>query len=333
MRLKDLLRKLTETYGPSGSEETIRATIRQEIEGLVDELRTDALGNLIGVKHGSGQGLKVMLAAHMDEIGVIVTHVDEKGFLRFQPLGGVFPLNLHGGRAVFANGVTGAFGLEKLESNKDVPDLDKFFIDVGATSKDSAPVKMGDTAGFTRPFAVAADRYIAKSMDNRSGCAVLIETLRRLQGSPHEVYAVFTVQEELGLRGARTSTFGVDPDLALAIDVTATGDTPEARTMAVALGGGAAIKVKDSGMLTHPAVKELLVRTAEREKIPFQLEILDRGTTDAMAMQTTRGGVPTGAVSIPCRYLHSPSEMVDKNDLDAAVRLLVAVLSKPIKLD
>jgi tetrahedral aminopeptidase len=331
--LKELLRKLTETYGPSGSEETIRATIRREIEGLVDELRTDALGNLIGVKHGSKQGLKVMLAAHMDEIGVIVTHIDEKGFLRFQPLGGVFPLNLNGGRVIFANGVTGAFGLEKLESNKEVPDLDKFFIDVGATSKDNAPVKIGDSAGFTRPFTEAGDRYIAKSMDNRSGCAVLVETLRRLKDPAHEVYAVFTVQEELGLRGARTSTFGVDPDLALAIDVTGTGDTPEARTMAVALGGGAAIKVKDSGMLTHPAVKELLIRTAENEKIPYQLEILDRGTTDAMAMQTTRGGVPTGAVSIPCRYLPSPSEMVDKNDLDAAIRLLVGVLSKPIKLD
>ncbi len=295
--MKELLRKLTETYGPSGSEGAIRDTIRQELAGAVDEVRTDALGNLIAVKHGDGQGLNVMLAAHMDEIGVIVSHIDEKGFLRFQPLGGVFPLNLNGGRVVFANGVTGALGLEKLESNKNVPDLDKFFIDVGATSKANAPVKIGDTAGFTRPFAEAGDRYIAKSMDNRSGCAVLIETLRRLQDSPHEVYAVFTVQEELGLRGARTSAFGVDPDLALAIDVTGTGDTPEAATMAVSLGAGAAIKVKDSGMLTHPRVKELLIRTAEAERIPYQLEILDRrhdrcdGHADDEGRRADRRGV------------------------------------------
>jgi putative aminopeptidase FrvX len=331
--LKELLRTLTDTYGPSGSEEQIGATIHEAVKGLVDETRTDALGNLICIKHGSGQGLKVMLAAHMDEIGVMVSHIDDKGFLRFQPLGGVYPLNLHGARVVFANGVTGAFGLEKLESGKETPALDKFFIDVGATSKATAPVKIGDAAGFTRPFAEAGERYIAKSMDDRAGCTVLIETLRRLQGSPHEVYAVFTVQEELGLRGARTSSFGVDPDLALAIDVTLTGDTPEARTMAVSLGDGAAIKVKDSGMLTHAGVKEWLIRTAEKEKIPYQLEILDGGTTDATAMQTTRGGVPAGVISIPCRYVHSMSEMVDRNDLEAAARLLVAALQGPIKLD
>ena len=164
--MKELLQKLTGTYGPSGSEETIRATIREEIAGLVDEVRTDALGNLIGVRRGGGRGLKVMLAAHMDEIGVIVTHIDEKGFLRFQPLGGVFPLNLNGGRVVFANGVTGAFGLEKLESNKDIPDLDKFFIDVGATSKASAPVKIGDSAGFTRPF-VGSGRPLHRQVDGQ----------------------------------------------------------------------------------------------------------------------------------------------------------------------
>lgn len=328
--MKELLQRLTETYGPSGSEEQIRAVIRTEIDGLVDEMRIDALGNLIAVKHGRG-GRKVMLAAHMDEIGVIVTHVDDKGFLRFQPLGGVFPLNVMGSRVTFAGGQVGAFGVERLDGH-DVPDLDKFYIDVGAPTRQASPVRIGDSAAFTRTLEVAGDRFIAKAMDDRAGCAVLIETLRRLKSTPHEVYAVFTVQEELGLRGARTSAFGVEPELALAIDVTLTGDTPESRTMSVELGKGPAIKVKDSGMLSHPVVKQMLIDTAERESIPYQLEVLERGSTDAAAIQTTRAGIPTGVVSLPCRYVHTPSEMVDRNDLDNAVRLLVAWLSGPIEL-
>ena len=330
--MKDLLQKLTETYGPSGSEEQIRSLITHELTGLVDDVRVDPLGNLIAVKRGTGGGRKVMLAAHTDEIGVIVTHVDEKGFLRFSPIGGVNTLTLLGHRAVFADGTMGTFGLEKLESNKERPDLDKFYLDIGATSKGSASVKIGDVAAFSRPFVQLGGRFMAKAMDDRSGCAVVLETLRRLGTSPHEVHAVFTVQEEVGLRGARTSAFGVDPDLALAVDVTLTGDTPEARTMSVSLGQGPAIKVKDSGMLTHPAVKGLLVHAVEAEGIPYQLEVLEGGTTDATAMQTTKSGIPAGVVSIPCRYVHTPSEMVDADDLENAVRLLVAVLSKPISL-
>jgi len=332
MELKELLQKLTETYGPSGSEERIRDVIAGELTGLVDEQRVDAMGSLIALKRGSGGGLKVMLAAHMDEIGVIVTHVDEKGFLRFQPIGGVYPLTLLGSRAVFANGVVGVFGLEKLDSNQNVPDLEKFYLDVGATSKHDAPVQIGDAASFFRPLVQSGPRWIAKAMDDRSGCAVILEMLRRLKSIPHDLYAVFTVQEEVGLRGARTSTFGVDPDLALAVDVTMTGDTPESRTMAVSLGQGPAIKIKDSGMLAHPAVKDLLIQTAEREGIPYQREILERGTTDATAMQLTRSGIPAGVVSIPCRYVHTNSEMVDSGDMENAARLLAAVLSNPISL-
>jgi endoglucanase len=330
--LKELLKTLTEAYGPSGSEEQIRAVIAGELEGLVDEQRVDALGNLISVRLGKGGGLKVMLAAHMDEIGVIVTHIDEKGFLRFAPIGGLNRLTLLGGRVVFADGTTGTIGLEKLDGNKGIPALDKFYLDVGATSADAAPVKVGDAAGFSRQLVQSGSRFVSKAMDDRAGCTVLLETLRRLKDSPHDVYAVFTTQEELGLRGARTSAFGVDPDLALAVDVTLTGDTPESQTMAVTLGKGPAVKVKDAGMLTHPAVKELLVQTAEKESIPYQLEVLRGGTTDATAIQVTKSGVPAGAVSIPCRYAHTNSEMVDTDDLQNAVRLLVAALSGPISL-
>lgn len=330
--MKELLQKLTGTRGPSGSEEQIRRVVAGELEGMVDEQRVDPLGNLITLKRGSGDGLKVMIAAHLDEIGVIVTHVDKKGFLRFLPIGGLNPLTLLGNRVIFANGVAGVIGLEKLESRKEVPGIDKFYLDVGATAKDDVSIKVGDTAAFSRPLVQAGSRLIAKAMDDRAGCAVILKTMRRLKESPHDIYAVFTAQEEIGLRGAQTSAFGVDPDLALAVDVTLTGDTPESQTMAVELGKGPAIKVKDSGMLTHSGVKDLLVQTAEAADIPYQLEVLHGGTTDAMAMQVTRSGIPTGAVSIPCRYVHSNSEMVDTNDLDNAVRLLLALLSKPIEL-
>jgi len=332
--MKELIKKLTETYGPSGHEERIREVIRAEIEGLADEVRVDALGNLIALKRGKGQGIKVMLAAHMDEIGIIVTHVDEKGFLRFAPVGGVRPLTLLGGRAVFADGTVGTFGMEKREPEeaKKIPTFDKLFLDVGAGDKESVPVKVGDVACFQRPFVAQGDRLIAKALDDRIGCAVLIQVMRDLKETPHDVYFVFSVQEEVGLRGAITSTYGIQPDLGISVDVTRTGDTPEAHPMAVSLGAGPAIKVKDGRMLAHPAVKDLLVRTAEELGIPYQLEVLERGTTDAAAIQISREGVPAGCLSIPCRYVHTPSEMVDYNDVANAVKLLVAVLSKPIEL-
>ena len=332
--MKELIKKLTETYGPSGHEERIREVIRAEIEGLADEVRVDALGNLIALKRGKGQGIKVMLAAHMDEIGIIVTHVDEKGFLRFAPVGGVRPLTLLGGRAVFADGTVGTFGMEKREPEeaKKIPTFDKLFLDVGAGDKESVPVKVGDVACFQRPFVAQGDRLIAKAFDDRIGCAVLIQVMRDLKETPHDVYFVFSVQEEVGLRGATTSTYGIQPDLGISVDVTRTGDTPEAHPMAVSLGAGPAIKVKDGRMLAHPAVKDLLVRTAEELGIPYQLEVLERGTTDAAAIQISREGVPAGCLSIPCRYVHTPSEMVDYNDVANAVKLLVAVLSKPIEL-
>jgi len=332
--MKELIKKLTETYGPSGHEERIREVIRAEIEGLADEVRVDALGNLIALKRGKGQGIKVMLAAHMDEIGIIVTHVDEKGFLRFAPVGGVRPLTLLGGRAVFADGTVGTFGMEKREPEeaKKIPTFDKLYLDVGARDKESVPVKVGDVACFQRPFVAQGDRLIAKAFDDRIGCAVLIQVMRDLKETPHDVYFVFSVQEEVGLRGATTSTYGIQPDLGISVDVTRTGDTPEAHPMAVSLGAGPAIKVKDGRMLAHPAVKDLLVRTAEELGIPYQLEVLERGTTDAAAIQISREGVPAGCLSIPCRYVHTPSEMVDYNDVANAVKLLVAVLSKPIEL-
>ena len=331
--MKDLIKKLTEAYGPSGYEHQMRRLIREEIRGYADEIRTNALGSLIALKRGKGKGKKVMLAAHMDEIGVMVTHIDERGFCRFASIGGLYPLTLLGGRVVFGNGAVGVIGMEEkhFERGK-TPPLDQFYVDVGAKDKASCPIKVGDAAGFSRPFEDLGDRLVAKTMDDRVACAILIEVLRKLRRCAHDVYFVFTVQEEMTLAGAGTSAYGINPDMALAVDVTDTGDTPESNHMAVALGGGPAIKVQDSGMVAHAGVKELMVRRAEEAKIQYQLEVLTGGTTDAMAIQMVREGIPSGCLSIPCRYIHSPSEMVDYGDVQNSAKLLLAILAKPIEV-
>lgn len=329
--MKETLKKLTEAFGPSGSEQQVRDVIRAEVEPLADGVHVDALGNLVAVKHGKGK--RVMLAAHMDEIGIIVTHIDEKGFLRFSNIGGLRPLQLVGNRVRFADGAIGVIGLEKLEDASKTPGLDKMYLDVGAKCRADVKQRVGDVACMDRPFALAGERAVAKAMDDRCGCGVLVEVMRRLAGCDHEVAFVFTTQEEVGLRGATTSAFALDPDLAIAVDVTTTGDTPKAPAMAVSLGEGIAIKVRDGGMLSHPGVKDLLVQRAEENGIPYQLEVLDGGTTDARAMQTARGGIPSGCLSIPCRYVHAPSEMIDMGDYEAGVNLLLALLQNEIPID
>jgi putative aminopeptidase FrvX len=331
--VKELIKKLTEAYGPSGREEGIRRLVQEEIAGRVDEMRIDALGNLIACKKGHRESpKKVMLAAHMDEIGLIVSHVDEKGFLRFGAVGGVSPLTLVGTRALFADGTVGVINVERREPIKEIPPLDKLFMDVGAKDAASCPVKVGDVASFQRPFVDAGERLTAKAMDDRIGCAILVQIIREGQTPADDVYFVFTVQEEVGLRGATTSAYGLAPDVAIAVDVTSSGDVPESPPMNMALGAGPAIKVKDRGMLAHPGLKDLLVRTAESHDIPYQLEVLIRGTTDAMAIQTSREGVPTGVVSVACRHIHTSSEMVDYQDVLNTVKLLSALIAEPISL-
>lgn len=330
--MKELIKKLTEVYGPSGHEEQIREIIRTEVEPLADEVHVDTLGNLIALKRGNGSGKRVMLAAHMDEIGLIISYVDEKGFLRFQPIGGIDPMTLSGGRVQFADGALGVIAPETRADFQKTPELSKLYIDIGATDRAQASERLGQAVGFVRPFVDMGKRIVAKAFDDRISCTVLIEVLRRMQASPHDVYFVFSVQEEVGLRGARTSAYGIDPEIGIAVDITAAADTPEAQKLAMKLGEGPCIKVKDSGMLAHPGLKNLLIETAEAAGIPYQLEVLDRGSTDAAAIQLARSGVPAGCISIACRYYHSQSEMVDMDDVENSIRLLKAVLEKPIEL-
>lgn len=332
--MKELIKKLTETYGPSGYEQRIRKIIQAEISGLADKTTVNRLGSLIAYRRGAAgkNRKKIMLAAHMDEIGVMVTHVDQKGFSRFTPIGGLNPLALIGGRVLFENGSTGVIGVEKREERAKVPALEQLYIDVGAGDRASCKIKVGDAAGFARPFEDLGGRLVAKSMDDRLGCAMLIEALRRLGKSPHDLYFVFSVQEEVTGAGAQTAAYELAPDMALAVDVTDVGDTPQAVKMAVSLGKGPAVKVRDAGMLTHRGVKELMIRRAAEKRIPCQLEVLPAGSTDARHIQPTREGVPAGCLSVPCRYIHTPSEMVDYNDVQNGLKLLLAVLLKPIEI-
>ncbi len=331
-RMKDLLHRLTESSGPSGNENEVRALIHEEIRDLVDDIRVDVMGNLLATRKGPGQ--HIMLSAHMDEIGIVVTHVDDKGFLRFGGVGGLDPVTLIGQRVAFANGTLGVIGSEKRESAREEVKIERLYLDIGAKDKNAAlhSANVGDMGTFVREFREVDGRFVAKSMDDRVGCALLIESLREVGNLPNSVTCAFTVQEEVGLRGATTSAFQLAPDLALAVDVTTTGDTPEAHRMPVSLGAGPAIKIKDRGMLTNPAVKKLLIDTARAQGIPFQLEVLDLGTTDASAIQVSRAGVLTGAISIPCRYVHSTSEMVDPADVDGALALIQAIISKELQL-
>lgn len=329
--MKELLKKLSETYGPSGREEEIARVIREEIKSYVDETYTDNMGNFYAVK--KGKGAKIMVAAHMDEIGMIVTHIDDKGFLRFSNVGGLLLHVLLGQRVIFANGCHGTIGMEKLDDPKKLA-LEKFYIDIGATGKDDArqKVKVGDIATYHREAIVVGNRIIGKAMDNRAGCTVLIKAIQELGKTDNEVYAVFTSQEEVGLRGSRTSTYRINPDLGLAVDVTTVGDTPEAPTMDVSLGKGPTVKIKDMSVICHPRLKEILSELAEKNQIPYQYEVLTAGGTDAGAIHLTKEGIPAGVISVPCRYIHTPGEMVDLGDLEQAVKLLKAFLLTPLDM-
>jgi len=333
--MKQLLKKLTETFGPSGYEENVRNLIRAEVESLADEIRVDALGNLIVRKKPTKQAKdakKIMIAAHMDEIGLIVSHVDDNGFVRFSSLGFVFRKYVPGGRVRFLNGTYGVLGYDNHDNINELPTLDKVYIDVGATSKKDCPVKVGDVAAFDRTFVEMGNKLVAKSMDDRIGVLVVIEALRALMSTPNDVYFVFTVQEEVGTRGATTSAYGIDPDIGIAVDITPSGDTPDGLKVEMALGKGPCIKIKDLYAISDSHVVQWMIRTAEKNKIPYQREVINVGGTDARAMQLVRAGVPVGGITLATRYGHSPSEMVDYTDVQNSVKLLTALLRAPVDL-
>jgi endoglucanase len=335
--MKNLIRKLVGETGPSGYESRIRDYVKEEVEGLVDEFRVDNLGNLIARKGDKAiNGLRIMVAAHIDEIGIMVSHVDDQGYIRFMPIGGMNVKVCLGSRVRFLNGKLGVIGSEPAVGGSRAITFEQLFIDIGWDGQGDQPVKVGDVGVFEGGMLEMGERIVSKALDDRISVAVLIETLRRMDAdkvqSPHEIYFVFSVQEEVGLRGANTAAFGIEPDLGLAVDVTRTGDTPKGAKMEVSLGKGPAIKVRDQRMISDPRVVRWMVDTAQKAQLPFQLEVLERGTTDAGAIQLSRAGVPAGCLSIPCRYLHTPSEMVDYRDVQNSVALMIKLLKDPIIL-
>ncbi len=325
MDILSVLKQLNAAHGPSGDEREVRAKIEELARPYADEIITDTLGNLI--VHKKGAGPRVMFAAHMDSIGFLVTHIEKEGFLRVGKLGGIAPREAVYSAVRFKNGVRGVFvPEEKADFGK--LKLDECFIDIGAENEEEARklVRVGDTCVYDRSIRTRGGRVMGPYLDDRIACAVLLCALERIKKPACDLYMVFTVQEEVGLRGAKTAAWWVEPDLGIAVDVTDVDDTPGSeKSGTTQLGRGAAVKVMDASVVCHPEVVATLEELAKAQGIPVQRDILRAGGTDAGAIHTTRLGVKTGGISIPCRYIHTPAETADLEDARACVQLVSAL--------
>ncbi len=324
----DLLKKVLAPHGPSGLEAPVAAVIREEIEKYVDTLEVDALGNLIATKLGKAENpRKVMLSAHMDHIGYIVTGIEKEGFLRVTNVGGIgvnASLTRH---VVFGNGVHGVVVAQPVTGQPTLKDL---FVDIGAKDKDEAKamVSLGDVAVYANDcFRLGEYRVAAPAMDDRCACALLVKLLQTLGDTQDTVIAVFSVQEEVGCRGAKVASFAKAPDIGIALDVTGWGDTPGTDNPEIRLGEGIGVKVMDRGSISNPVLREALIEAGEKAGVKTQREVLPYGGTDASAMQLSRGGIPVCTLSVPCRYVHSACEVIDLRDLDAGLKLLQTYLA------
>ena len=318
----DLWNEVGGAFGPSGREDAVREAIAAIAGEYIDDVTTDTLGNLICRKKGSGK--KVLFAAHMDSIGVVATYIDEHGFIRFSQVGGLFKGDLINITVRFANGTRGVISYEEKTPFKDLT-LDNLFIDIGAKDRADAEkqVQVGDFAVFEAPRFEQNGVLCGPYLDNRIGCVTLLRAMEQVGETDNDLYFVFTAQEEVGLRGAGAAAVAVQPDVAIAVDVTDTGDLPERKTpMAVDMGKGPAVKVMDRSVICTPAVCAALEQAAHDCGVATQREILQFGGTDTAALQKARAGVQAGAVSIPTRYIHSPSEMCAVSDVEDAAKLI-----------
>lgn len=337
----DLLKRICELPGIPGREDAVRELVVAEMTGLVDEISVDALGNVVGVRKGQG-GPRVMVAAHMDEIGFIVKHIDDRGFIRIHTVGGFDPRVLPAQR-VFVHGfagetLVGALGIAAkpihLLDPSDIkpPKIDELFVDVGLPVDDvKAKVEIGDMVTLEGPVQRIGNNVFGKSFDDKICVFQMIEALRALQGPTNaEIIAVATTQEEVGLRGAQTSAYHVEPDIAVALDITLAMDIPGAaeQDMITRLGGGCAIKIMDSSTISNYKLVQHMREIAKDAGIAHQMEILPRGGTDAGAMQRSRGGVPAVTLSIPTRYVHTVNEMCSVSDIEASISLLARYLER-----
>ncbi|MFE8697154.1 M42 family metallopeptidase [Cytobacillus sp. FJAT-53684] len=344
-QVHEMFKELTEAPGVVGDERNARGVMEKYIKPYCDSILSDQLGSLIAVKTGKSNGPKIMVTAHLDEVGFMVTDITKQGFLKFVPLGGWWSQVILSQRVnVITNkgeitGVTGSKPPHILtaEERKKVVDIKDMFIDIGAQSKEEAMefgVKPGDSIVPNCPFTVMRNSKLlmAKAWDNRLGCAIVIEVLKRLQQENHEniVYGVASVQEEVGIRGAKTAANVIQPDISFAIDVGIAGDTPgiredEARGK---LGSGPQIVLYDLTMIPHRGLREFVVKIAEELNIPFQFEVLTGGGTDAGSTHLHGAGVPSLAIIIPTRYIHSHASIIHEDDFESAVQLFVEVIKK-----
>ena len=324
MDLMNDLNRLVGAFGPSGCETEISRVIKELAKPYVDEISRDTLGNLICRKKGSGP--KVMFSAHMDSIGLVVTHIDKEGFAHVGALGGVSAKEVLYTPVRFQNGTR---GLICAESGTDLEKLkvSGLLIDIGASSMEEAHklIQIGDAAVYDTPTRMAAGRVISPYLDDRIACLVLLMAMEQLGKTENDVYFVFSTQEEVGTRGAKTAAWAIDPDYGIAVDVTGSDDEPGSKHQASALcGKGAAVKVMERSVICPPALVEKLMGLAAEKGIPAQRDVLQFGGTDAGPMQSTRSGVYAGGISIPCRYTHTPTEMVDLGDVKACAGLAAA---------
>ncbi|MEI6178449.1 MAG: M42 family metallopeptidase [Verrucomicrobiota bacterium] len=343
-----LLARICEAPGAPGSEKKIRELVLTELKGLADEIRIDPMGNVIALKKGRSSAKKTMAAAHIDEIGFIVTHVDDKGFVRFNPVGGFDPKTLTSQRVIIhgRKDVIGVMGSKPIhimspeEKNK-IPQIKDYFIDTGLTKKEIEKlVEVGDFVTRHSPLMELGDCVNVKSLDNRASVFILVETLRTLKNTKvkpaYDFYAVFTVQEEVGLRGAQASALQIQPDFSFGLDTTIAYDVPGSspQERCTSLGAGAAIKLMDSSVICDYRMIEFMKATAKRHKIKWQPEILSAGGTDTASLQRmVAGGSIAGAVSVPTRHIHQTIEMCHKEDLAACILLLTACVSDLDKHD
>jgi len=342
LSLSATLEKLSNVCGVTGSEAPVRELLSQLLRPYVDELIVDRLENVIAIKKGKQGKPKIMLAAHMDEVGLMVKTITKDGFLQFSKIGGIDDRILPAQKVVVhtKNGVySGIIGskpphVQKVEERSKVLVFDDLFIDVGAESRADAEkmgVSIGNSVSFdTKYVALNNNLVMGKAFDNRAGCLAMVETLKLLGETDCTVYAVGTVQEEVGLRGAGTAAFGVDPDIALALDVTVAGDVPGVREYdtSVKTGKGPVLTVSDSGLITHPKILRWLLDTAEEEKIAVQLESGLMGSTDAAKISLTRQGIPSGTISVPTRYIHSPAAVLNMQDIANSAKLAKVAIQK-----
>jgi putative aminopeptidase FrvX len=334
----DLLKRLCEAPGIPGREDTIRPIVVEALRPLVDEISVDILGNVIGVKRGNG-GPKVMIAAHMDEIGFFVSHIDEQGFIRLHPVGGFDPRVLVAQRVLVHGFKGGTFRGAVALAAKPIhlldpseikpPKLEELFVDIGLSGDDvRANVEIGDMVTLDRTLEEVGQTVMSKSLDDRVSVFTMIEALRAMGESSAEIYAVATTQEEVGLRGAKPAAYTVDPDISIALDITLAMDIPGSPPQQAVsrLGKGVALKIMDSSHISHPKLLKHFREIAEQHDIPHQFELLPRGGTDAGAMQLIRGGTPAITLSIPTRYVHTVNEMAMIDDIDATIKLLARYL-------